>query len=122
MYLLKSCAIAFSMYSKIPMPRVDWNEKNMRYAMCTFPLIGVVIGAAWCVCGALPLPGLAKAAGFALVPVWVTGGIHLDGYADTCDALSASYSRPSCPRSMAHTSSACCALAVTPVPMAHTGS
>ena len=31
---------------------------------------------------------LAKAAGFALIPVWITGGIHLDGYADTCDALS----------------------------------
>ena len=30
----------------------------------------------------------AKAAGFCLIPVWVTGGIHLDGYADTCDALS----------------------------------
>ena len=25
---------------------------------------------------------------FCLIPVWVTGGIHLDGYADTCDALS----------------------------------
>ena len=48
------------------------------YAMCAFPLIGVVIGAAWCVCGALPLPGFAKAAGFALIPVWITGGIHLD--------------------------------------------
>ena len=58
------------MFSALPMPQFDWNEKNMRYAMCAFPLIGVVIGAAWCVCGALPLPGLAKAAGFALVPVW----------------------------------------------------
>ena len=36
----------------------------------------------------LPLPGAARAAGFCLIPVWVTGGIHLDGYADTCDALS----------------------------------
>ena len=36
----------------------------------------------------LPLPAAARAAGFCLVPVWVTGGIHLDGYADTCDALS----------------------------------
>ena len=57
------------MFSAIPVPQFDWNEKNMRYAMCAFPLIGVVIGAAWCVCGVLPLPGLAKAAGFALVPV-----------------------------------------------------
>ena len=35
-------------------------------------------------------PVLLRAAGFCLLPVWITGGIHLDGYADTCDAL-ASY-------------------------------
>ena len=88
MIVLQTIAVAFAMFSAIPVPQFEWNEKNMRYAMCAFPLIGVVIGAAWCVCGALPLPGLAKAAGFALIPVWITGGIHLDGYVDTCDALS----------------------------------
>ena len=88
MIVLQTIAVAFAMFSAIPVPQFEWNEKNMRYAMCAFPLIGVVIGAAWCVCGAMPLPGLAKAAGFALIPVWITGGIHLDGYADTCDALS----------------------------------
>ena len=88
MIVLQTIAVAFAMFSAIPVPQFDWNEKNMRYAMCAFPLIGAVVGAAWCACGALPLPGLAKAAGFALIPVWVTGGIHLDGYADTCDALS----------------------------------
>ena len=76
------------MFSAIPTPQFDWNEKNMRYALCAFPLIGVVCGALWCAVGALPLPTLARAAGLCLVPVWVTGGIHLDGYADTCDALS----------------------------------
>ena len=75
MIVLQTIAVAFAMFSAIPVPQFDWNEKNMRYAMCAFPLIGVVIGAAWCVCGALPLPGLAKAAGFALIPVWITGGI-----------------------------------------------
>ena len=35
----------------------------------------------------LPLPAMVRAAGFCLIPIWVTGGIHLDGYADTCDAL-----------------------------------
>ena len=88
MIVLQTIAVAFAMFSAIPVPQFEWNEKNMRYAMCAFPLIGVVIGAAWCVCGALPLPGFAKAAGFALIPVWITGCIHLDGYADTCDALS----------------------------------
>ena len=37
MWLLNAMIIAIAMYSKIPMPRVDWNEKNMRYAMCFFP-------------------------------------------------------------------------------------
>ena len=44
MWLLNAMIIAIAMYSKIPMPRVDWNEKNMRYAMCFFPLVGVIIG------------------------------------------------------------------------------
>ena len=39
MYLLRSLAIAISMYSKIPVPMVDWNEKNMKYAMCFFPVV-----------------------------------------------------------------------------------
>ena len=85
---LQTIAVAFAMFSALPVPQFAWNQKNMRYAMCAFPLIGAVIGGLWCLCGALPLPRPAKAAGFCLIPVWVTGGIHLDGYADTCDALS----------------------------------
>ena len=88
MIVLQTIAVAFAMFSALPMPQFDWNEKNMRYALCAFPLVGVVCGALWCICGVLPLPAAARAAGFCLVPVWVTGGIHLDGYADTCDALS----------------------------------
>ena len=88
MIILQTIAVAFAMFSAIPVPQFDWNEKNMRYAMCAFPLIGAVCGALWCLCGALPLPALVRAGGFCLIPVWVTGGIHLDGYADTCDALS----------------------------------
>ena len=88
MIVLQTIAVAFAMFSAIPVPQFDWNEKNMRYAMCAFPLIGTVCGALWCLCGALPLPALVRAGGFCLIPVWVTGGIHLDGYADTCDSLS----------------------------------
>ena len=88
MIVLQTIAVAFAMFSAIPVPQFEWNEKNMRYAMCAFPLIGLVIGGLWCLCGALPLPPMARAAGFCLAPVLVTGGIHLDGYADTCDALS----------------------------------
>ena len=88
-----SLAVALSMYSKIPVPTVDWNEKNMKYAMCFFPVAGVVTGAleyaagyallTWTDCGSLFF-----AAVMTMIPVLVTGGIHLDGYADTMDALS----------------------------------
>lgn len=92
MYLLKSCAIAFAMYSKIPMPRVDWNEKNMKYAMCFFPAVGAVIGILEVILGSLLLDfgtgTILFAAVMTLLPVLVTGGIHMDGFMDTMDALS----------------------------------
>ena len=63
----------------------------MRYTLCAFPLVGAVCGLllwGWtALAGWLPLPGVLAAAGQCLLPVLVTGGIHLDGYADTCDAL-----------------------------------
>ena len=87
MIFLQTVAVAFAMFSALPMPQFDWNEKNMRYALCAFPLVGAVCGVLCCLCGWLPLPTAVQAAGWSLLPVWVTGGIHLDGYADTCDAL-----------------------------------
>lgn len=88
MTILQTIAVAFAMFSAIPMPQFEWSQKNMRYALCAFPLIGAVCGGLWCLVGVLPVPELVRAAGFCLVPVLVTGGIHLDGFADTCDALS----------------------------------
>ena len=88
MIVLQTMAVAFAMFSALPVPQFTWNSKNMRYALCAFPLIGGVIGALWSLCGALPLPDMIRAGGFCLIPVLVTGGIHLDGYADTSDALS----------------------------------
>ena len=41
---MKSLIIAFAMYSKFPMPRVDWEKKALSWALCWFPLVGVVIG------------------------------------------------------------------------------
>ena len=93
MYLLQSLAIAISMYSKIPVPTVDWNEKNMKYAMCFFPVVGAAAGGLQLLIGYLLLKytscgNLFFAIAMVLIPVIVSGGIHLDGFADTVDALS----------------------------------
>ncbi len=92
MNLFRALAVALSMYSKIPVPAVKWEEKNMKYAMCFFPVVGVVIGLlqllASCVMGEAAHCGtILYAAVMTLIPVAVTGGIHLDGFADTTDAL-----------------------------------
>lgn len=91
------------MFSALPMPRVDWNGRNMRYMMPAFPLVGVVISillAAWLFLGVESGFVLHKgfspvfmALGFTLIPVFVSGGIHLDGFMDTCDALGSHASR-----------------------------
>lgn len=91
MILLETVAVAFAMFSAIPCPQPVWNEKNMRYALCAFPLIGAVCGLlcwGWILLMQAVSALLAlQTAGLCIIPVLVTGGIHLDGYADTCDAL-----------------------------------
>lgn len=89
--LWNSFKIAFSMYSKIPMPYSDWKKENMQYSMCFFPLVGVVIGGLiWLWSKALeylPLNGQLGTVIYLLIPIFITGGIHFDGFLDTQDAL-----------------------------------
>ena len=91
MSIINSFFIALSMYSRIPVPRVDWEKENMRYAMCFFPMIGVVIGAVMYLAGWLldktSVGGLFRGVVFTLIPIIITGGIHMDGFMDTMDAL-----------------------------------
>lgn len=91
MSIINSFFIALSMYSRIPVPRVDWEKENMRYAMCFFPMIGVVIGVVMYLAGWLldktSVGGLFRGVVFTLIPIIITGGIHMDGFMDTMDAL-----------------------------------
>ncbi len=91
MIIFETICVAFAMFSALPVPQINWDKENMRYSLVAFPLIGAV-SAVFCwlwhmVCGALGFPAVLQGAGWCLIPVLVTGGIHLDGYADTWDAL-----------------------------------
>lgn len=90
--LYNSFLIAFSMYSRIPVPQCEWNEENMAYVMCFFPWVGAVIGAVtwgFGVFGAkLGLTPAFYTIILMLIPWLLTGGIHLDGLLDTADAMS----------------------------------
>ena len=92
MNFFRSIAMAFACFSAIPMPQGEWNERNMRYMMAAFPLVGAFIGLlVWlwdALCGQLGFGTLLRAAGFTLIPLIVSGGIHMDGFADVIDAQS----------------------------------
>ena len=97
MRVIRSLFIAFSTYSRIPVPQVEWSEENRKYSMCFFPLIGAVIGLllwGWLwLCERLGTGPVLKGAVGALLPILVTGGIHMDGFMDTSDALASWQSR-----------------------------
>lgn len=90
--LLRALITAFGMYSKIPVPKVDWDEKSMKYALCFFPLVGVATGAAAYAVGMLlytfNVGALLRACIMTVLPILITGGIHLDGFLDTMDGIS----------------------------------
>lgn len=92
-----SFLIAFGMYSRIPVPRTDWDRASMDYVMCFFPFVGAVLGGLsfllqWG-CARLGLSPLLAAALLVALPLWATGGIHMDGYMDTRDALASCQDR-----------------------------
>ena len=89
--LWNSFKIAFSMYSRIPVPGSEWTKEHMKYTLCFFPAVGVIVGLL-VICWSdfsrfLDFGMPARTAGLTLIPVIVTGGIHMDGFMDTADAL-----------------------------------
>ena len=89
--------MCFLMYSRISAPRVEWKDENMAYAMCFFPLVGLIESAllfAWFhFCRWLGIGPLLFAAGAVGLPIAVNGGIHLDGFCDCSDALASHQTR-----------------------------
>ena len=83
--------VAFSLYSAVPVPQVQWEKRTMRWALSFLPLVGVLIGALewlwYLFCTHFGAAALFYAVGAALIPLFISGGIHLDGLCDTCDAL-----------------------------------
>lgn len=79
------------MYTFIPMPRIEWDKDSMKYVFIFFPWIGLLIGGVsygWYVFSATHgLNDVFTAVILVLIPIVLTGGIHMDGFIDTCDAI-----------------------------------
>lgn len=89
--ILKSIIVAFSVYSKIPMPKFEWASDDMKYHLCFFPWVGALIAVLEWILYCFFQAGTFGKAFFVLfalaLPLLVTGGFHVDGFMDTMDAL-----------------------------------
>lgn len=82
--------MAFGTYSVLPVPR-RWADRGACWLLPLLPLVGAVVGLMWLgaatVLGAAGVPAPLAGAVLALVPVALTGGLHLDGFCDVSDAV-----------------------------------
>ena len=95
--LFKSMAITFAMYSKIPVRSFEWEKENMKYCLLFLPVVGIVEGIFLIVfsifLNKLNINPVLIAAVLTVLPILYTGGIHMDGFLDTMDALGSNQDR-----------------------------
>lgn len=91
MTVLESLIIALSMYSAIPMPQVEWQEKNMRWSLLFLPIVGLIIsvfiGVWYYLCDSTQANRVFFAVVATLLPIFISGGFHMDGFLDAADAV-----------------------------------
>lgn len=90
---MKGLCLLFSFMTRIPMPNVKFNSEELGKSMKYFPVVGLVIG----ITLYLVARGIAFVTGSSfpfllsvfvlLLEVLMTGGLHLDGLADTFDGM-----------------------------------
>lgn len=92
--MLSAVIMAFSTYTRIPMPVLSEKKASSGYQnmLCAFPVTGIFIGMIFA--GAVYImrwygvPYTACALLMAVIPLMISGGIHMDGYMDVRDAVS----------------------------------
>ena len=92
MKILDSFFITLSMFSRFPVPQREWKAEHQRLSLALLPAIGPLLGLvllpwSW-LSQTLSLSPVFMGAGLALLPLLAVGGVHLDGFCDTVDALS----------------------------------
>lgn len=88
--LLNGFFMSLSMFSIFPSPQ-RWDDKAFPLVMPCLPLVGLLIGGVWYgfafLTALLPIPLLLHAVLLFLIPLFLSGFIHIDGYMDTSDSI-----------------------------------
>lgn len=101
MDILTAVVIAFSFFTFLPMPVIDWTPHRMKFVPLWLPLVGAAIGAAgwglYLLLAAWNANAMLKSTLMALFYLVATGGVHMDGLMDSADAY---FSRRDIPRKL----------------------
>jgi adenosylcobinamide-GDP ribazoletransferase len=88
---IKAFFMCFGMFTSIPCPYRPWDEESRPLMTSCLPFVGFIIGGIWALAAwvltELKAPAAVMAAILMLLPYFVTGFIHLDGFMDCCDAI-----------------------------------
>ena len=95
MRFIKKCCKAFlmslSMFTVIPCPFKIWDEEARPLMTLLLPFVGALIGGLWALIAFLlklvGAPPLVSGLVLMAYPFIITGGIHMDGFLDTVDAV-----------------------------------
>lgn len=89
--IIRSFLVACSFMTILPVPRLDWTERNTRFFALALPLVGGVLAGLWFAAfvllslwGASPL---LRGVLMGILVLAATGGLHRDGLMDACDAV-----------------------------------
>lgn len=94
---MRGLIVAVQFLTRLPTPVLDrYDHRDIAAAAAWFPFVGLLVGGG--VAAALWVGGLVapELGALAAIVIWVriTGGLHLDGLADSADGLAASHGKP----------------------------
>ena len=83
--------MSLGMFQAIPLPAHQWDEACMDLMLPCFPLVGILLGVVWWSAAELLVflgaPVMLSAALLAVLPFFLSGFLHLDGFLDASDAI-----------------------------------
>lgn len=91
MKILEGIVVAFQFLTRFYLPiNLKWDEKNIKYSLLFFPIVGLAIGAILYLGNYLAsFVNLNPELIVLLIWILITGGLHIDGFSDTVDGMSA---------------------------------
>jgi len=84
-------------FTRLPVPKIEFTDERYRKAMIFLPLVGLVIGAVLVLIQMflvfVETPQILIGAVLTCAYIFLSGGLHFDGLADTCDGFFSGRSR-----------------------------